>query len=595
MQQLAAKVLPIYSNDLLKILLIEDHAGDALLFRSLLAEAGAKAPWIGSVTTLADALRELEAATYDAIICDLDLPDSEGISTLKHLISAAETTPIVVLTHCEDDDFTLELLTHGAQDYLIKGQCDGPLVLRTIRHAIERKEADRRVRFLSNYDKLTGLANRELFHDRLRQAIARAERSGHLVALLFLDLDRFKTVNDTLGHVAGDELLIAVANRLKQCVRKADTIARLGGDEFTVIVEDVTSTLEVDLICSKLVAAFEKPFVIQRHELHVTTSIGVTFYPTDDLDETALIRNADAAMYKAKEQGRNKFCVFTSDLSAAAVWRMGIESAMRHAVERNEFYLCYQPKFDVLTGQVLGAEALLRWESPQYGLVSPADFIPVAEDSGLIVPIGAWVLRQACVDARGWQRPGKKPLHVAVNLSARQLRGGEFTQTVRAIVAERLIDPRLLQLEITESLLMEDTAASAQVLRDLKALGVDIFLDDFGTGYSSLAYLKKFPIDGLKIDRSFVVDLPGDQDDAAITLAILALSQALRLRVIAEGVENAAQYEFLRRARCDEVQGYFFSKPLRQEDFALWLDQFERTALSDPLALRTCGVAADSL
>ena len=570
----ASELLPIQIKDQLRILLLEDHPGDALLIRTLLAEAAANAPKIEVVVTLAAARRQLTVSSYDAIIADLDLPDSEGLTTLTDLYSAAESTPIIALTHCEEDSFALSLLKHGAEDYLIKGRSEGHLILRTIRHAIERKEAEKRFLFLSHYDKLTGLANRELFHDRLRQALARAARSGRLVALLFLDLDRFKSVNDTLGHLAGDELLVEVGKRLLTCVRRADTIARLGGDEFTVVLEELEQRQDAELICSKIIRALEAPIVVQRHELYVTTSIGLTFYPTDGTNSNTLLRNADAAMYRAKEEGRNKYHVFTAELGASAVRRLSIESALRHAVERQELYLCYQPKLDVRTGAVLGAEALLRWQSPQFGSVSPIDFIPVAEDSGLIVGIGAWALRAACLDALRWQTLGFASLHVAVNLSARQFRGGELSGTVRRIIAEVGMDPRLLQLEITESLLMEDAVASAAALRELKALGLQIFLDDFGTGYSSLAYLKKFPIDGLKIDRSFIHDLPDDPDDEAITRAILALSQALHLRVVAEGVENAAQYEFLRRAGCDEVQGFFFSPPVRFDAFVQWLHDY---------------------
>jgi diguanylate cyclase (GGDEF)-like protein len=569
-----AKILPLPAAERLRILLLEDHPGDALLVRTLLAESSSRPPRVDTVATLEAARRRLAQVTYDAVIADLDVPDSDGFGTLRQLFEAAETTPVIALTHCEDEAFTINLLKNGAEDYLIKGQSEGRLILRTVRHAIERKEAERRFLFLSHYDKLTGLANRELFRDRLRQAIARAERSGRLVALLFLDLDRFKAVNDTLGHMAGDELLVEVANRLQNCVRKADTIARLGGDEFTVVLEELESKLDAEAICNKIIHALEQPIVVQRHELYVTTSIGVTFFPVDDTDANALLRNADAAMYRAKEEGRNKYHVFTQDLGASAVRRMGIESALRHAVEREEFFLSYQPKLDVRTGAVLGAEALLRWNNPQLGMVSPADFIPVAEDTGLIVPIGEWALRRACRDALAWQREGAPGLHVAVNLSARQFRGGDLAQTVRKILGEVGIAPELLQLEITESLLMEDTTASADALNELKSLGLEIFLDDFGTGYSSLAYLKKFPIDGLKIDRSFIRDLPTDSDDEAITRAILALSQALRLRVVAEGVENHAQYDFLRCAGCDEVQGYFFSAPTGNDDFLRWLAEW---------------------
>ncbi len=557
----------------LHVLLIEDNPGDALLFRSLVDDAGPRSLWLEHVTTLHAGLERLRRTGFDAIITDLHLPDSDGIATLREIVAAAPDVPLVVLSHCEDDPFAMELLKHGAQDYLIKGQSDGPLILKTIRYAIERKESDQHFAFLSHYDKLTGLANRELFRDRLHQAMSRAERAGKLVALLFLDLDRFKSVNDTLGHLAGDELLVEVATRLKTCVRKTDTIARLGGDEFTVILEGLDAPVDAEIVCRKIIKSLEAPLLLRNHEIYVTTSIGVTFFPTDDIDLNGLLRNADAAMYRAKEEGRNKFHLFTADLSARAVKRLGIESALRHAVERQEFHLCYQPKVSVHTGEILGAEALLRWENPQHGLVSPVDFIPVAEETGLIVPIGEWVLRRACADIRKWHAAGFDHVSVAVNLSARQFRHGELINIVRRALQDSGIAPHQLELEITESLLMDDTEASQIALNELKALGTSIYLDDFGTGYSSLAYLKKFPIDGLKIDRSFIRDLPGDPDDEAITQAILALSQALRLHVVAEGVENEAQLDFLRRQGCEVVQGFLFSRPLLFNDFLEWLQR----------------------
>ena len=562
-----------HRREQLHVLLIEDNPGDALLFRSLVDDTGPRALWLEHVSTLHAGLERLQRAGFDAIITDLHLPDSDGIETLRELVAAAPDVPLVVLSHCDDDPFALELLRHGAQDYLIKGQSDGPLILKTIRYAIERKESDQHFAFLSHYDKLTGLANRELFRDRLHQAMSRAERAGKLVALLFLDLDRFKSVNDTLGHLAGDELLVEVAARLKTCVRKSDTIARLGGDEFTVILEGLDAPVDAEIVCRKIIKSLEAPLLLRNHEIYVTTSIGVTFFPTDDVDLNGLLRNADAAMYRAKEEGRNKFHLFTADLSARAVKRLGIESALRHAVERQEFHLCYQPKVSVHTGEILGAEALLRWENPQHGLVSPVDFIPVAEETGLIVQIGEWVLRRACADIRKWHAAGFDHVSVAVNLSARQFRHGELTDIVRRALKDSGIAPRQLELEITESLLMDDTEASQIALNELKALGTSIYLDDFGTGYSSLAYLKKFPIDGLKIDRSFIRDLPGDPDDEAITQAILALSQALRLNVVAEGVENEAQLDFLRRQGCEVVQGFLFSRPLLFDGFLEWLQR----------------------
>ena len=565
----------------LRVLLLEPDSAAAMSLANLLQVASGKPITIEHASTLEAGLALLHEHAPDAVITELDLPDSSGNATLAQLVAADPHLPIVVLADSDDDRFALELLKHGAQDYLIKGRSDAALVLKTLRYAIERKESDQHLTFLSHYDRLTGLANRELFRDRLHQAMTRADRSKQLIALMFIDLDRFKAVNDTLGHLAGDELLIEVAERLKGAVRRSDTISRLGGDEFTVILEGLSATADAEAVCRKILKALARPVLIQNHEIYVTGSIGVTFFPLDDTDLNGLLRNADAAMYRAKEEGRNKYHLFTADLNTRALDRMAIETALRHAIDRDELHLCYQPKICVRTGAILGAEALLRWNHPQRGAVSPVDFIPIAEESGLIVPIGEWVLRRACADLRKWQAAGFEQLNVAVNLSARQFRHGELVKVVTQVLEETGIAPHQLELEITESLLMDDTEASQLALQDLKALGTGIYLDDFGTGYSSLAYLKKFPLDGLKIDRSFIRDLPGDADGEAITRAILALSHALRLTVVAEGVETAAQLAFLGAADCEVAQGYFFSRPLPFREFLIWL---QRSPAADPAA-----------
>ncbi|MDP6184411.1 MAG: EAL domain-containing protein [Gammaproteobacteria bacterium] len=563
-------------DEALHLLLIEDNPGDAVLIRALLDET--------DVETLGQGVAKLEEARFSAVITDLNLPDSSGIGTLQRLVATGSDIPVIVLTHSDDDPVAIEMVKCGAQDYLIKGQSDGALILKTVRYAIERKLSDRHLRYLSHHDKLTGLANRELFKDRLAQAVARAERSGNLVALLFLDLDRSKSINDMLGHLAADKLLVAVAERLKTCVRNVDTIARLGGDEFTIVLEDVATPFDAELVCRKVVGALEDPLEIEGQEIYATASIGVTFFPTDATEVTGLIRNADVAMYRAKEDGRNKYHLFTADLNARAVERLSIETALRHALDREELFLCYQPKVNLQTGRVLGVEALVRWQHPHRGIVSPDEFVPVAEETGLIVPVGEWVLRQACEDALRWSRSGVEDVNVAVNLSARQFRQGDLLKTVDNIFCELSFDPNRLELEITESLLMDDTEASEVALYDLKAFGLSIYLDDFGTGYSSLAYLKKFPIDGLKIDRSFIRDIPGDVDDEAITRAIVALSQAQRLKVVAEGVETRAQLDFLNLEGCDEVQGYLFSKPLTYDRLVEWIRARNVDVLESALA-----------
>ena len=563
--------MPLDFSDGLVILLIDNDPGDAGLVKSLLTDVAATPISLVEVLSLKAGIHEIRERSFDAIITDLYLPDSEGVGTLRALVEADENLPIVVMTHRDDPGFALEIVKNGAQDYLVKGQSEGALILKTLRYAIERKHAGRYVAFLSHYDKLTGLANRELFRDRLQQAMARADRNDRLVAVLFLGLDRFKAINESLGHCAGDELLVSVADRLTKCVRKVDAVARHGGDEFTVLIEEIEQPLDVETVCRKIIAAFKEPLHIQDREIYVTASIGIAFYPKDERSIDGLLRNADAAMYRAKKEGRNKYRWFTADLNKKAVDRMATESALRHAVDRGELFLCYQPKVSLNAGEVLGVEALLRWQRPDRGLVSPLDFIPIAEDTGLIVPIGEWVLRRACEDALSWERQGLGRINVAVNLSARQFQQSDLVAAIERILVETGIVPQQLELEITESLLMDDTQASKKALDDLKAMNLMIFLDDFGTGYSSLAYLKKFPIDGLKVDRSFILDIPDDPDDAAITRAIIALSLALRLKVVAEGVEQRRQADFLHEEGCHEAQGFYFSKPLLSDEFSTWI------------------------
>ncbi len=432
----------------------------------------------------------------------------------------------------------------------------------TAQDITERKRTQEQLNYLAYYDTLTGLPNRVLLRDRLRQAMLDADRNEHLVAVMFLDLDRFKVINDTLGHDAGDALLKLVAERLQDCVRAGDTIARLGGDEFTIVLSNLGHVDDVTRVARKVMAYFAQPFQLVGNELFVTASVGITVYPFDDTDLDNLLKNADAAMYLAKEQGRNNFQFYTAELNARATRRLTLETALRRALERNELELHYQPQVDLRTGRVIGSEALLRWRHPELGEVSPVEFIPLAEETGLIVPIGEWVLRTACSQNMAWQAAGLPPMPTAVNLSLRQFQGQDLYAAVRRVLDESGLAPELLDLEMTESVLMHDAEGALVVIRDLKKLGVSFSLDDFGTGYSSLSYLKRFPIDTLKIDRSFVRDIPDDADDAAIAVAIIAMAHSLGIRVIAEGVETAAQVEFLCAHDCDAMQGYHFSRPV---------------------------------
>ena len=429
----------------------------------------------------------------------------------------------------------------------------------------ERKQTEQTIRHLAFHDPLTGLPNRRLFNDRLHQAAAMRHRKDSAFALMLLDLDRFKTVNDTLGHEIGDALLKAVAARLLSTARQGDTLARMGGDEFALIALEISQPEDMARLAEKVISILHEPFHLYGHELYVTTSIGVTLYPSDAADAEALIKNADIALYRAKDLGRNNFQFFTGDMNAAMMQRLRLESAMRWAVERGEFMLHYQPQVDVVTGKIHGTEALIRWRHPEFGMVSPAQFIPLAEETGMIVQIGEWVLRTACAQAKAWQRQGV-PIPVAVNLSARQFHQGDLAQTIADILKEFELAPDLLEVELTEGILMEDTSQTGSILDRLHGMGVQISIDDFGTGYSSLSYLKRLPIQVLKIDQSFVRDIHTDPDDRAIVTAVIALAHSMKLKVVAEGVETQEQLAFLREYSCDSMQGYLFSRPVSGDE-----------------------------
>lgn len=414
----------------------------------------------------------------------------------------------------------------------------------------------------ANYDALTGLANRNLLRDRLDQAIAAADRYSRSAMVLFVDLDNFKLINDTLGHMIGDALLVEVARRLSDCVRLGDTVARVAGDEFVVVLSDQGNEERGHEAIAGLQRSLGEPCEIQGNEITVTASIGAAMYPYDASDPESLVRLADVAMHRAKEMGRNSYQFYREEMTARIRHRVALEGGLRRALERGEFELYYQPQFEVTSRRVIGMEALIRWENPILGIVSPDNFIPLAEETGLIVPIGTWVLRTACAFAEDVRRDGLGEMIVAVNLSARQFRQKDLVRSVAAILADTGLDPRLLELEITESMVMHNVEEVFDTLRELQAMGVKLSVDDFGTGYSSLAYLKRFPVHRLKIDRSFVKDIGTDSDDTAIVRSIIALAHALQLEVIAEGVETAAQLDFLRKAGCEQVQGYLLSRPL---------------------------------
>jgi diguanylate cyclase (GGDEF)-like protein/PAS domain S-box-containing protein len=443
-----------------------------------------------------------------------------------------------------------------------------PSLLATVRDITERKVAEERFQSLAYYDALTGLPNRILLQDRLSKALAGARRRHDKVALLFLDLDRFKTINDSLGHSVGDLLLQEVAERLRRFAREQDTVARLGGDEFLVVLTNVKEVTDAAVAAERLMDAMTSEFVVQGHSLNINCSLGISVFPEHGADGEILIKNADAAMYSAKESGRNNFRFFTEDMNAQVMERLTLENSLRLALEKREFFLVYQPQMDIVTGKITGLEALLRWQHPELGLVPPDKFIRIAENSGLIIPIGEWVLRTACSQARNWQDEGLPTVSLAVNVSAVQFRQEGFCELIRRLLHETGLAPQYLELELTESLLLANADVTLSVLQELKAMGLTLAIDDFGTGYSSFSYLRQFQVSKLKIDRSFIRDVAVNPNDAAITAAIIGMAKGLNLKVIAEGVENEAQLSFLRTHQCDEIQGYYFSKPLTVDKVA---------------------------
>jgi diguanylate cyclase (GGDEF)-like protein/PAS domain S-box-containing protein len=681
------------------LLLVEDNPLDARLLREMFTEQGSHDTDFTHVECMSEAEKLLSERTFDIILLDLGLPDTQGLGAVRRAHAAAPRLPLVVITGLDDESLAAQALQEGAQDYLIKGQIDARSFKRALRYAMERKfmeealfvEKERaqvtlnciadavvctdisgKLTFLNlvaekmtgwsrqeaagrpmaevfrildaksrqtipnpiemavgqnrtmhlpsncilihrdgfeipiedsvspihdregqatgavivfrdvsaaramalqmihsaQHDFLTGLPNRMLFNDRVSQAVVLAPRHMKNVAVLFLDLDGFKHINDSLGHPIGDKLLQSIAKRLVDCVRDSDTVSRQGGDEFVVLLSEVEQSEDASITASRMLRAVAGAHSIDQHDLHVTASIGVSVYPDDGLDAETLIKNADTAMYQAKENGRQSHQFFKPAMNVRAVERQSIEESLRRALERHEFALHYQPKINLKTGEITGAEALIRWTHPIRGPVPPGQFIPVAEDCGLILPIGNWVLREACKQARAWLDAGLSLGTMAVNISAMEFRDGNFLEGVFTILKDTGLDPRSLELELTESVLMKRAESTESILKTLRARGVQLAVDDFGTGYSSLSYLRKFPIDALKIDQSFVRQITSAPDETTIVTAVISMGRSLRLRVVAESVETQEELVFLQAHQCDEAQGYYFSPPVLPEKFA---------------------------
>ncbi|HJY27608.1 MAG TPA: EAL domain-containing protein [Pyrinomonadaceae bacterium] len=532
-----------------------------------------------------EALAALAENTFDLVISDIDMGGMSGLELVPRVHSLSPDTVVVMISGNHDIGFAIEAMRVGAFDYISK-----PIDLRHVEASVERalnhcnllKEKRRykeqletlleqrtaQVDWLAYYDTVTQLPNRALFEDRLTQAVSVAKAANHSLGVLFLSVDQFKKVNDSLGHGPGDILLREFAERLKSCITKSDTVARFGSDEFALLRTQIDGTKDVIETIASLSQVLKFSFDLPGHELFATASVGVSLFPLDGEDCQTLLKNAGAALYKAKRSGGANYQFYTADMHELAAKRLALESNLRRAIQNEEFLVHYQPRVSVDSLTITGVEALVRWQHPTLGLISPSEFIPLAEDTGLIVPIGEWVLRTACLQGRRWRDAGFAPIQIAVNISARQFHERDLSQAVIRILEETGLSPKYLELELTESSIMQDAEFAAEMLNRLKSMGINISIDDFGTGFSSLASLKRLPIDALKIDQSFVTEVTSDADDAALVNAIITLAHNLRLKVIAEGVETDDQLKFLRLLRCDEIQGYFFSKPLPADTFA---------------------------
>ncbi|MCE9575053.1 MAG: GGDEF domain-containing response regulator [Deltaproteobacteria bacterium] len=539
-----------------RVLLVEDNPGDAMLVIDHLTELPGMT--IEQATSVAEAMVALAHRAFDFVITDLTLPDAHGLEAIRRLQPAAPGVTLIVLSGLDDEELAMEALQCGAQDYLVKGQVDAPTLRRTLRHGRERKQASNRLLHLTRHDPLTGAANRVALRERIEATLG--SRRNLACAVLFIDLDRFKAINDTCGHDAGDAVLCEVSNRLHELVRSSDVVARLGGDEFAVFLDDLDRTSRPTEVAERIVRALARPIVVGDRHLVVTASVGVACYPEVAGAVDDLLKAADSAMYVAKSCGRDNVQVFGAS-SAAAQARLDLGSELQHALERGELSLEFQPQFTIEGRRMVALEALLRWRRGNGAQVPPTEFVPLLEDNGRIVAVGAWVIERACAQLAEWHARGHRHLRMAVNLSARQIERPGLVECVRRSLAQFHVAPRSLELEITESMLMTDVPRTTAVLGELRAMGVRLAIDDFGTGYSSLSYLTRFAVDCLKIDRSFIDNVTADGERATVTQAIVTLGHHLGLEVLAEGVETAEQLAFLSSLRCDLAQGYLLGYP----------------------------------
>ena len=557
-----------------RVLLIDRDRGEYTLIGQLLSSLGHDAYELTWCWQTEHAIEAIFSDLHDVVLLDYQSDPAAGQAILAKAVQMNCPVPIIVMTAEMDRNIDREAIRSGASDYLLKGRIDSQVLERTLRYAMERKIAEAKLARLAHYDPLTNVPNRILFRDRLSRVLERARRGQQTVALFFIDLDGFKQVNDTLGHEAGDELIRTVAERLSHCMRKSDSVARIGGDEFTVILEDVDTTSDIVNVARKAIDVISRPVMLGGQQVFVGASIGIAVFPEAGEDVDSLLKHADMAMYQAKGLRGSAYRFYTEKMNVEAMNQMYLEADLRRALRRGEFELYYQPRIALDGEQVAGVEALLRWNHPVRGIVSPADFIPLAEEVGLIVPLGYWVIHQACADMRAMDARNVDPIHIAVNLSFKQFADEKFAQTVGNIIDAAGIDARRLEFELTETAIMSSVEDIERCMQLIRELGPTFSLDDFGTGYSSFAHIQRLPIGALKIDRSFVKNVITTHDDATIVKAMISLAHNLGLKVIAEGAETGEQVDFLRDHACDQVQGYFFSRPLPFMDL---LDKIQRT------------------
>ena len=555
------------------ILHLEDDEPYRELVRLLLEEAGIDCA-ITAVRTRAEFVRSLEERTWDLILSDHSLPNFDGMQALEIAAHNCLSTPFIFVTGTIGEDIAVESLKNGATDYILKNRMArvGGSVRRALNEREERqrrekaeadlKESEEQLRFLAYHDPLTGLPNRALFQDRLAHSLSSATRREERVALLFLDLDHFKFVNDSLGHSAGDIVLKEVGRRLERCARNNDTVARLGGDEFVVVLTAVRDITDAVMAADRIKREIAAELTVQGTLLSTTCSIGMSIFPDDGRDCETLLKHADIALFSAKDGGRNRWQFYTPEMNAPALERLTMDNALRQALAKEQFSLEYQPQLEFSTGRIIGAEALVRWRHPEAGLISPNRFISIAETSGEIIAIGEWVLRKACRQAKQWQDEGLSPIVVAVNVSAIQFRQESFFQFVQTVLKETGLDPRYLELEVSESVLLSYLDVMESLVHDLGKIGSHLAIDDFGTGYCSLSYLRRFQFSRLKIDQSFVKSIEFDARDAALTAAIINMANILGMKAIAECVETDGQVRALKSVGCDQIQGHYFCPPL---------------------------------